>query len=486
MKAEPGKHRLPYALTAIFFLRSLLILWFPPNLHDERLWLEWLGRWVLTHGTVPRALGPESLASVGAAWTPQEWLFGVILAWCAAHRFDWLPILCIALLAVVPIAIIDRRLRESGANEVTRILAITILASSTSLLLQMRATMCALAAATFVFDALHRRDTRITLIPLVVLALANIHATAIFLAGLPCIVALALFAARRTFDRDVRNLSIVGVASVAASLCTPFGLSLYYYAFNLTSGNIHSYISEWQPILLDLGNSVAAFYSLEALVLCLLIAVWHKEAPIEITDGVVLLVTGALTLYAERFAPFFLVAAIPVALRRGLRTPSNSLELLQSPALIRAFATIVIGMDFFWVGRHIVVDTSVQIAERPGLRMPAEWFDPYLDGAPADKRVFCSDFTYCNMYLFAGSSTMLDGRVDPFPENVFKNVILINRAEKGWIGKLDDLKINVVVVSRGTVKLAHAMQKLNGWHRITSDDEIITYGRDRPNLQATS
>lgn len=477
MKARSIWQSILSAIVAIFFVRTLLLLWMPLPLQDERLWLEWLGGQILTNGAIPHRLGAEALGATGATWTPQEWLFGLFLAWCARHRLDLIPIVTVAALATVPLIVTYHRLRNRQADDATLIFAVAIVAAAMETMLQMRAEVCALAAASLVFAALPCRDARQYSIPIVVAALANIHATAIFLAALPPLTLLATLVKERAFTANTNRLCIVSLASLAASFCTPFGFGLYRYTFGLASGQAHRYVSEWTPLLRDLSNPPVAILTFFAIILSLLIAAWWKEAPLGVADSTLLLVTGALMLYAERFAPLFILAAAPVALEHGLRTPGGSVAKLRSPLLMTVFAAVVVGVDSFGTVRHLLRDPSVQLAARPGFRFPPAWLEPFKVGRPSRERVFCADFTHCNAYLWAGARSVLDGRLDPFPPSSFALVIRINSLHPGWRDELNRLRLNVVVVNRGTGKLEGAMRTLPGWHEAVSDAEATTFVR---------
>jgi hypothetical protein len=477
MRAKSAWQSIPYVIMAIFFVRSLLLLWMPPPYQNERLWLEWLGGQVMTSGAIPHQLGAETLGAAGAPWTPQEWLFGLFLAWCARHRLDLLPIVTVAALATVPLIVTCQRLRNRRADDATLILAVTILALAMSTTLQMRATICAFAAASVVFAVLPCRDSRQYTIPIIVAALANLHAMAIFLAGLPSLTLFATILEERAYTANSRRLIIVSVASLAASFCTPFGFALHRYTFSLALGHIHRYVSEWTPLLRDLSNPPVAILACLAIILILLIAAWWRESPLGAADTALLLVTGVLMLDAERFAPLFIIAAAPVALTRGLRTPGGSAALLRSPLLMTAFAMMVVGAGSFGVVHHVLHDPSIELAARPGFRLPPAWLEPSQIGQPSRERVFCSDFTLCNPYLWAGARDVLDGRFDPFPLSSFTLAIRINGTHPGWQDGLNRLRLNVVVVKRGTEKLERAMRALPGWHEAVSDAEATTFVR---------
>jgi hypothetical protein len=477
MRAKSAWQYIPYAIMAIFFFRSLLLLWMPPALQGERLWLEWLGGQILTSGAIPHRLGAESLGAAGATWTSQEWLFGLFLAWCAEHRLDLIPIVMVAALATVPLIVTYQRLRNRQADDATLIFAVTILALAMSTTLQMRAAICALAAASLVFAALACRDARQYMVPIIVAALANIHATALLLAALPSLTLFATIAEERAYTANSRRLFIVSLASLAASFCTPFGFELYRYTFTLASGHLHQYVSEWTPLLRDLSNPPVAILACLAIILILLIAAWWREAPLGAAETALLLVTGALMLDAERFAPLFIIAAAPGALVRGLRTPGSNVALLRSPLLMTAFAMMVVGMGSFGVVHHVLHDPSIELAARPGFRLPPAWLEPSQIGQASRERVFCSDFTLCNAYLWAGARDVLDGRFDPFPLSSFTLAIRINRTQPGWRDDMNRLRLNVVVVKRGTEKLERAMRALPGWHEAVSDAEATTFVR---------
>ena len=71
--------------------------------NGDLYWQRWLGDAILQTHRLPTALGPETFASPGAPWVPQEWLLSVLVA-LAAHQGLFVPLAL--LVAVVPIGIL--------------------------------------------------------------------------------------------------------------------------------------------------------------------------------------------------------------------------------------------------------------------------------------------------------------------------------------------------------------------------------------------
>ena len=467
-----SEHVIPGVLVFAYALRSFLAAYAPQSNFDERLWLEWLGRAIMRTGTVPHALGPETLSAAGAHWTAGEWLFAYTLAWCAARHLDYLMDIVMALFAVTPMLVVGARLRAERTHPVALGLALIIMSVALGTEFQVRASVVASAVAALLFAAMHTGDRRRWAAPVLIAFLANIHATALLLSAIPAVYCVGAWYDERRIDGSAM---LIAVLSFLATLCTPFGLDLWRFAFTLSTGGVHHYIAEWTPLYLALGSSPGSMLAMIAGVLTALawLGAWHKKVPsVEIA---VLVLTGALAIYAERFAVLYIIAIVPTAFRGSASPQERMQRSTEARRTIAAIALLISILEVAQIVRMIARNPVAVDPERPGLRIPLAWTAPTRIGTPSQERVFCSNFTFCNAYLVAGARVYIDGPFRCLSACALERDLgTLPGSSRIGGERLSALDVNVVVASAGH-RFALALRRDPEWHLVETDDDNDTF-----------
>jgi hypothetical protein len=113
---------------------------------------------------------------------------------------------------------------------------------------------------------------------------------------------------------------------------------------------------------------------------------------------------------------------------------------------------------------------------RDAVRTPRFWSLPYKFAAPNRQRVFCVDFSACNVFLRAGSAVNVDGRIDAYPKRTWDQIIAVSYGQPGWQRIFTTLRISVVVLPART-PAAVRMAKQIGWDVIYSDKDQTAFSR---------
>ncbi len=466
---------LPRIIIAVYFCIALLRLIAPTPEAVERLWLEWLGNHILQFG-IPHQLGPEALLSAGSRWVPQEWLFALILAWCAQYKLDLLPIIIMACLTTVPLIVTYVRMRNMHADQSGIIFALLWLGTVINANhIEMRASAAALAAISLAFAAISCNDRRQFFLPIIVLLLVNIHASSLYIAVLPSVALISNLIVHRSFRITEQRLLIVSIACFLASLTSPFGFSLYEYACSLGAGSIHHYISEWTPSLRDLARTDV--FLLEAVLSAGLLWAWKHKTLLTPSDVCTVLTSAAMMLYAQRFIPLFFIATLPFALKNGMRIELLPMRILEKSRVLNIIVLISVAPWIFEAMHNTIRYQHTTIANRPGLFFASSWFEAARIGVPSKERVYCTQFAECNAFLWLGASTILDGRCDPFPTSIWLKTITINNGSSGWEKTLNELHVNVLVIEKDHKKLDKDIRNIPQWKKIgeTSTDDIFLF-----------
>ena len=208
------------------------------------------------------AVDSWTFTAAGSAWFDQQWGAQVILAQVyAVAGWTGLALLRAALVGLISgLILLAIRLRAPGIHPRTAALlalaAFVVMAPALALRPQLLAM--ALFALTLALLAARRAHPRaIWLVPVITVAWANLHGSFILAPALVGIALVELFGDRdpggpaegRPVTRaGIRRTLIVLVATIAATVATPFGWRVWEYAVGIArNAQITAQISEWQP-----------------------------------------------------------------------------------------------------------------------------------------------------------------------------------------------------------------------------------------------
>lgn len=209
------------------------------------------GRWIVTHGAVPRS-DPFSFTARGHPWVAHEWLseLAMYAAWRAGGWSGLILLFGIATAALYAIVALHlRRWQRPGAAALMMVYLSIGLGQS----LLARPHLLALPMlAAWLIALLHARERDRApplALALLMLVWANAHGSFVFGLALAGGLGLEALVSATPGDRmrAIRQWGLFGVASLAAALATPAGLDGLLYPLYVNNLVLLPLIAEWQP-----------------------------------------------------------------------------------------------------------------------------------------------------------------------------------------------------------------------------------------------
>ena len=407
------------------------------------------GELMLASGAVLRA-DPFTFTAFGDPWLNQQWGTGVIVAlvqgaagWGGLSLLRTLLIaLTVGLVFVACRVDLDRR-RSAYLTLAGFLLGVGALA----LRAQLFGIVC-FAATIAILAGRERRPRLLWLLPIVVLAWANLHGS-FFLGPL----AIGLAAVDDVFRRRParRTTLAVLVLSAAATCVTPFGPEVWRYAVGLsTNPTIARLISEWQRTSPLTGLGIL-FYGSVLLAALVVVRAHRRGRTIEPGRLLWVLALAALGAFAERGVVWWALGA-PVALAPLVAAafPLRERPARVEPAGLRRLNGLV-------AASLLVAIVALQPILRPGdpLTGPAG----LLRDAPAglaralaatadatDRVVTPQPWASWFEWSAPDRPVMVDSRIELFDEATWADYLAIWRGGDGALEALGRIGATVVVV----------------------------------------
>ena len=474
--------RFAWIVLAVLAVRFVLTaLAFPPG-DGDLVWQRALGEHILREGQIPRALGNETFTAAGAPWTPQEWLFGIGVAFSREHGVWPLFAAVSALAALVATALTARRTVMRGGSALSTAVVTALAAVCLFESFGVRAQVFAwpfLAATLLLLEI--EGPLAFLILPLAAVW-SNLHASAMLA---PVFVSLAAFGA---FLDDgapsprVRRLGAIAAGSAVAICLNPFGIELPLYALSLFHSPIKEWIVEWGvTTIADPAFCLAAF----PMILAAAAADAGKRMPwrdrLALGAGVFLLFTAArnIAIFGIIAAPF---AAAGFDRLLALLPRQNEPQL--SPRAVKIADRVVPAFSFVVaaiVGVSLWNDRDARLDDHlPTAPLAA------LGKLPGEHHLFCLDFAWCSLgEQTPNTRIFLDGRADPFPADVWRDYTAIELAAPNFRERIDARGVDAIVTTRGAA-LDAALHALPEWRDTFSDTKYRLWiktsdeARDRP------
>ncbi len=336
---------------ASVFLAMLAPTWADPDLWGHLRF----GADILASGIPER--DPYSFTG-GPVWVNQSWLADVLMA--LAYGAGGTPLLVAGklLVAAAIVAIVARVLHRDGVRgSLLELLLLVCIAALYPSIPTVRPQLLSLLAFALLLERATSRRTAavraLVVVPLVMAAWANVHGA--WLIGLVCFEAwLAVEIVSSPLGAPHRAaLAGIGIASVVATLATPYGIGLWTELVSTMGGGLRD-VAEWRG-LLETGSPALVVW------LVLVGVGIHAAATggMRASRLVVLAILAYASWRVRRLLPFFGVADVTLlasslaASRRRRPAPAGSARPLASSVRVAllAAAVVVIGFDLWRVGR---------------------------------------------------------------------------------------------------------------------------------------
>jgi len=405
-------------------------------------------------------IDPFTLTRAGDPWLNQQWAAQLIFA--SAHRvLGWAGVgitYAAALGSGFSFLYRSCRRAEAAPRTASLLTLLGFLVASGSLAARPQALAVPLFTGTWLLLA--RRDRWTWLVPILALIWANVHGSFVLA---PLLVVFALgddLIERRPAARTLLLL----LATVVATVVTPFGLGVWSYAVEISSSEtIRNGVAEWRPPS-PVSVSGAPFWLSGVIVLAT--AAWKRRA-VRRMDIARLIVFFALGVPALRGTLWWALAAPPVV-SAWFRMPEpihDDAPWKRDPMrLITAACILALLPVAFSLRRG--VDPVTGATQRLAADAPEMLVDATRSALPEGARLLVyQPFASWFEYSLPEDLVMVDSRIELFPDTVWDDYDRVITAGDGWERILDDHRIAGVVlppraVLRGKLRGAH------GWRQV--------------------
>ncbi len=444
-----------------------------PYIDGDLFWQRWLGEQILRTGEIPRALGPETFAAVGAPWLPQEWMFSTLYALAVAAHGAWLFHAAVGACVAMTLYVVARR-TIARAGTLASVAAVVLCGIALDPSLGVRAQDVGWLCFAGLLSVLDWDDNRVFWAVPLVIVWANLHASAVV--ALP-LVAIDLLITPWRDQRAMSRRLLLIVALFMAICVGPFGLALPLYALHLSGSPIRTYIVEWQSWAWSRPSFVLVVFPVFAiLVLRFRQALQQPRELLRVAlcigmscmaiRNVALLGIVAAPLFAQLLDPWL------------SRVTPPSIKLQERGKRLIAFGVSAAVL--------LVFVLSYRLAAIPnGGRLPFAAMRSIAQ-LPGERRLYCTDFSWCSMPL--GQQRMrvyLDGRADPFPWRVWQRYLRIARGGSPAVATLRRIRANTVIANKDGALVATLIRQAQ-WHRVYVGSMSVVFVRTRSNTNARS
>ena len=321
-----------------------------PYADTDVLWGARSGSDILSGAGLPHT-DAYSWTAHGAPWIPNSWAWNVVLG--TAYRMaGYAGIALVGIVTLTAIgALLGVAVRRVGASPPWGSLTTQISLGAFALFLYPRAQLVDYAAVvglplliTIVLDG-ERRASRHAAIGIVAgqIVWMNLHSTAVLGPLIVLAVGAGRMLARRSRQAAVRT-AVLMAATAMACLATPYGFAPIGHLQQVRAASV-GLISEWRPAGLGSPEQILALVSL-ALAVMAAADCYRRRA----YDTLALLVLfGAITAVALRFAPMLVLTAVPPLAAAAGRIPARRsfVNRICALALVVLAAASVFGAAYF-------------------------------------------------------------------------------------------------------------------------------------------
>ncbi len=458
------------------------------------------GQQILATHSVPR-FDPFSFR-LWEPWFAWEWLYDIVVgkleAWCGLNGVIWLTAVVIATVFAWTF-----RLAVARGTNLLLALLLTLLAISASMihfLARPHVLSWLFALAWFwILDSTERnglegrRSRWLWALPLSMVLWVNVHGG--FLLGF---VLLGIYwlgslwtwmTARETrleeslekiaSGQRARQLTGVGLLSIAASFVNPYGWKLHAHIYSYLSNRfLMDHIDEFQSPNFH-GLAQKCFL---ALLLIAITALAVRGGKLRLSEILIVLFAVYSALYASRNIP---VSSILLVLMVGPLLPSlsawgfvqrmSAVDSRLRGHLWPVFATaavLLIAANGGRLGSTLLMDAHFDAA-----RMPVAAVD-FLEHTGVKVPVFSPDYWggYLIYRLYPPNKVVIDDRHDFYGEAFLKSYLAMMHVEPGWDEFLKQHQVGYLLLPRRAA-LAVVISETPGWKPLYSDDLAIVFMR---------
>lgn len=481
-----------YQVGLITVLGAIFLVGLAPKLDTDLWWHLQDGAYIASHHAIATR-DYLSFTFAGRPWTDHEWLSDLLLYGCYRVAGLWGTIVVFAAIICAAFGLVYARMAQAGVN---RILALFVLcgafiaSSSTWGARPQMITLLFLAVYGLVLERwLRTRDRRLLLVfPPVMILWTNLHGG--WVLGL---VMLGLTFAGEGLNRvrrhegalsavDLRMLGFAILATVAATLLNPHGLSEVLYPLVWIFPSAYSNVlSEW--VSSDFHQPVTMVF--EAMLLLLIASFFVARPRLNWTHLLFVLAFTHLALSQSRNVSVWTIVITPLVaiyLQQAIRSARkpdhpapDSVKPLLRPSRERALniTLLVLAMALYLTeALHFVNGSSLRADEAANFPQAAVG---YMQTHRLASRTFANYAWggYLLWKVYPRYRDFIDGRANTlFDATILHDYLVAYNAGPGWDGVLHRYRVQNVLVPPGA-PLAQVLAENHGWrlryHDATAD-----------------
>ena len=381
-------------------------------------------------------IDPFTFTRAGDPWLNQQWAAQLIFA--SAHRvLGWAGVGidicgCAWIGLLVPVS--SCRRAEAAPRTAALLTLLGFLVASGSLAARPQALAVPLFTGTWLLLA--RRDRWTWLVPILALIWANVHGSFVLA---PLLVVFALGDDLIERRPAARTLLLV-LATVVATLVTPFGPSVWSYAVEIsTSETIRNGVAEWRPPS-PLSISGAPFWLSGVIVLVTAVRKRRAVRSIDIARLHRLLrprraCAPGHSVVGARGAPRH-ISLVP---DNGARATAIEESVGRDPLRVIAAAFVLALLPIALFLRR-GVDPVTGTTQRLAADAPEVLVDATRSALPLGSRLLVyQPFASWFEFSLPEDRVMVDSRIELFPDTVWDDYDRVITAGDGWERILDDI-----------------------------------------------
>ncbi len=428
------------------------------------------GAIVLDGGGIPRT-DSFTFTAAGLPWVDQQWGAQVILA--AVYRLGgWTGLVLLRALLVgllFGLIFVACRLRGADLRRAAWLSLAAFIVAAVALALRPQLFGMVLLALTLaIVAARHVRPNLVWLIPVIVLAWANIHGS--FFLG-PLIVGLAWLEDLHDRAPNPHRLLLVGAVAAAAALVNPFGAEVWSYAVGLsTNAQVIARITEWQPTTLRTVPGMLFFGSALAVAAFLARRGDRTSWPTLAWLAVFFLV-GAYAIRGVAWWPLGAAVAVAGLFGPGAETaparraPAGSVRL--NAIVVGALVLAGIALLPIWRPLDAALGAPAAVVGNapPGITAQLRSL-----AHPGDRLFNPQPWGSWFEFALPAMPVAIDSRVELFPARTWDEYEAVVAGADGWGAILDAWGVTVVVAAKGDDAFATRLTAA-GWRRVHADDD---------------
>ncbi len=443
------------------------------------------GRYIAGHG-IPR-VNVLTAASHGSPWIDQQWLahLGYYGAWAIAGYPAVATVsvlLTVAGWVLLAVMMLRRGVPPTRMFTWTTVGAVVCLADYQIQAQNFGFPLLVLTLWLLLADAgAVRPRLRTWLVIAVLAAWANLHGSVLLGVGITGLYAAqrAVAASARRDGRAVFSYCGLGLSALAAVACTPYGVGVVgYYRSLIGNSEISRYIGRWAPP--DPADPVTwLFLALVAAVLIAVALAWRRGARPDPFLATVAGVTLALALIAARNQDWFALTGVLLAADAQARARDTPV-----PVLRRGFTVVVAGLLGTVAAASyvsLITTTRSQFESQAPVRAIAAAAALAM-GHPG-WHILGDPYTGTSMLWLQPAATAgrdgFDVRFEQYTERQlgeYFRFILVRGAAWYQVTR----SYQVIVISRQSVRLSHALARLPGWRVVYADADGLVYRYQSP------